>query len=231
MDWRGRRHVVNDDLLLRTNSSSSSATCGEVPEARTARGVIFAGGMATGAFAMLMPGMMAQQLYGEQLADDGRHSHYNMVAQLVSPGVRGFIYAAAERDDQHAGASLLNSTPVERWMFTAGCFTGASQRFPRMAWAWATFVIASLPYRTILDDPKFGGVFQYIQRFRIHLAWRGRHSYALSFQVPGAAGVVAPQSLARWPPRLFSSPLRRMRSGVTTSISFSKFSHAFLRSS
>jgi SSS family solute:Na+ symporter len=74
--------------------------------------------------------------------------------------------------------------------------TGASQK--SLVWLGRgltlCFVIAGCLIAPILDDPKFGGVFQYIQQFQGYI-WPGVvAAFLMPFilpKVPGAAGVVA----------------------------------------
>ncbi len=181
-----------NQFIVQRNLAAKSLKHGQL-------GMIFAGGLwLLVPFAMVMPGMMAQQLYGEQLADTTDAAFPTMVTQLVSPGVRGFIYAAIAGAVTSTLASLLNSAStigtmdVYRRMFHGG----ASQRF--LVWLGRgltlTFVIAGCLIAPILDDPKFGGVFQYIQQFQGYI-WPGVvAAFLMPFllpKVPGAAGVVA----------------------------------------
>jgi SSS family solute:Na+ symporter len=181
-----------NQFIVQRNLAAKSLKHGQL-------GMIFAGGLwLLVPFAMVMPGMMAQQLYGEKLAGTTDAAFPTMVTQLVAPGLRGFIYAAIAGAVTSTLASLLNSAStigtmdVYRRMFN----TGASQK--SLVWLGRgltlCFVIAGCLIAPILDDPKFGGVFQYIQQFQGYI-WPGVvAAFLMPFilpKVPGAAGVVA----------------------------------------
>jgi solute:Na+ symporter, SSS family len=181
-----------NQFIVQRNLAAKSLKHGQL-------GMIFAGGLwLLVPFAMVMPGLMAQQLYGAQLADQTDAAFPTMVAQLVAPGIRGFIYAAIAGAVTSTLASLLNSAStigtmdVYRRMF----HNGASQG--HLVWLGRgltlAFVIAGCAIAPMLDDPKFGGVFQYIQQFQGYI-WPGVvAAFIMPFvlpKVPGAAGAVA----------------------------------------
>lgn len=121
-----------------------------------------------------------------------------MVTQLIQPGVRGFIYAAIAGAVTSTLASLLNSAStiftmdVYRRMFSPD----ATQT--HLVWLGRgltlAFVIAGCSIAPMLDNPKFGGVFQYIQQFQGYI-WPGVvAAFIMPFvlpKVPGAAGAAA----------------------------------------
>jgi SSS family solute:Na+ symporter len=147
---------------------------------------------------MVMPGLMAQQLYGAELGTKTDAAFLTMVTKLIAPGVRGFIYAAIAGAVTSTLASLLNSAStistmdVYRRMFSQN----ASQE--RLVWLGRgltlAFVIAGCLIAPILDDPKFGGVFQYNQQFQGYI-WPGVvAAFIMPLvlpKVPGAAGAAA----------------------------------------
>ena len=147
---------------------------------------------------MVMPGMMAQQLYGGELGDKTDAAFPMMVTKLIQPGIRGFIYAAIAGAVTSTLASLLNSAStistmdVYRRMFNRD----ASQE--KLVWLGRgltlAFVIAGCLIAPALDNPKFGGVFQYIQQFQGYI-WPGVvAAFIMPFvlpRVPGFAGVAA----------------------------------------
>jgi len=181
-----------NQFIVQRNLAAKSLKHGQL-------GMIFAGGLwLVVPFAMVMPGLMAQQLYGAQLGDKTDAAFPMMVTQLVSPGLRGFIYAAIAGAVTSTLASLLNSAStigtmdIYRRMFHGG----ASQNL--LVWLGRgltlAFVIAGCAIAPMLDNPKFGGVFQYIQQFQGYI-WPGVvAAFVMPFvipRVPGAAGVVA----------------------------------------
>ena len=180
-----------NQFIVQRNLAAKSLKHGQL-------GMIFAGGLwLLVPFAMVMPGLMAQQLYGDSLKTKDA-AFPAMVTQLVQPGIRGFIYAAIAGAVTSTLASLLNSAStiftmdVYRRMFVQN----ASQ--PHLVWLGRAltlgFVIAGCSIAPILDNPKFGGVFQYIQQFQGYI-WPGVvAAFLMPFvlpKIPGAAGVAA----------------------------------------
>ena len=181
-----------NQFIVQRNLAAKSLKHGQL-------GMIFAGGLwLLVPFAMVMPGLMAQQLYGEKLAGTTDAAFPTMVTQLIQPGIRGFIYAAIAGAVTSTLASLLNSAStiftmdVYRRMFAPA----ASQS--HLVWLGRAltlgFVVAGCSIAPILDNPKFGGVFQYIQQFQGYI-WPGVvAAFLMPFvlpKVPGAAGVAA----------------------------------------
>jgi SSS family solute:Na+ symporter len=181
-----------NQFIVQRNLAAKSLKHGQL-------GMIFAGGLwLIVPFAMVMPGMMAQQLYGAQLGGKTDAAFPTMVTQLVSPGIRGFIYAAIAGAVTSTLASLLNSAStiatmdIYRRMF----HRNASQN--HLVWLGRgltlAFVFAGCVIAPILDDPRFGGVFQYIQQFQGYI-WPGVvAAFVMPFvlpKVPAAAGVTA----------------------------------------
>ncbi|MGL5019136.1 MAG: SLC5 family protein [Luteolibacter sp.] len=181
-----------NQFIVQRNLAAKSLKHGQL-------GMIFAGGLwLLVPFAMVMPGLMAQQLYGAQLAEKTDAAFPTMVTQLVPPGVRGFVYAAIAGAVTSTLASLLNSAStigtmdIYRRMF----HNGASQG--HLVWLGRgltlAFVLSGCAIAPVLDNPKFGGVFQYIQQFQGYI-WPGVvAAFIMPFvlpKVPGAAGAVA----------------------------------------
>jgi SSS family solute:Na+ symporter len=161
-------------------------------------GMIFAGGLwLLVPFAMVMPGLMAQQLYAGQLKTADA-AFPTMVTQLVPAGVRGFIYAAIAGAVTSTLASLLNSAStiatmdVYRRMFRHDASETSLVWLGRIL--TVVLVIAGCLIAPALDDPRFGGVFQFIQQFQGYI-WPGVvAAFVMPFvlpRVPAAAGVVA----------------------------------------
>lgn len=169
--------------------------------ARTLRdgqlGVIFAGALwLLVPFAIVMPGIMAHQLYGAHLARPDE-AFPTLVKELIPPGLRGFMFAAIAGAVVSSLASMLNSAAT---IFTLDVYQRLLQ--PRASQArliWlgrgltAAFVTVACLVAPALDDPKFGGVFQFIQQFQGYI-WPGVAAVFLFGifvpQAPGRAGVV-----------------------------------------
>jgi SSS family solute:Na+ symporter len=181
-----------NQFIVQRNLAAKSLKHGQL-------GMIFAGALwLLVPFAMVMPGMMAQQLFGAQLEGKTDAAFPTMVTQLISPGIRGFIYAAIAGAVTSTLASLLNSASTIATMDVyRRMFHGAASQV-HLVWLGRgltlAFVVAGCAIAPILDDPKFGGVFQYIQQFQGYI-WPGVvAAFVMPFllpKVPGAAGAVA----------------------------------------
>lgn len=162
-------------------------------------GMIFAGGLwLLVPFAIVMPGLMAQQLYADKLAKTSDAAFPTMITELVKPGVRGFIYAAIAGAVTSTLASLLNSAStiatmdVYQRLFSRGADSTRMVFLGRIL--TLVFVVIGCLIAPMLDDPKFKGVFQYIQQFQGYI-WPGVvAAFVVPFvlpRAPGAAGVAA----------------------------------------
>ena len=181
-----------NQFIVQRNLAAKSLKHGQL-------GMIFAGGLwLLVPFAMVMPGLMAQQLYGGQLAGKTDAAFPTMVTQLVSPGIRGFLYAAIAGAVTSTLASLLNSASTIATMDVYRRMFHQSAGQHALVWLGRGltlgFVVAGCWIAPALDDPKFGGVFQYIQQFQGYI-WPGVvAAFLMPFvlpRVPAAAGVVA----------------------------------------
>lgn len=181
-----------NQFIVQRNLAAKSLKHGQL-------GMIFAGGLwLLVPFAMVMPGMMANQLYGAELGGKNDAAFPMMVTQLIQPGIRGFIYAAIAGAVTSTLASLLNSAStistmdVYQRMFHRDASQGT------LVWLGKgltiAFVIAGCSIAPVLDNPKLGGVFQYIQQFQGYI-WPGVvAAFVMPFllpRVPGFAGVAA----------------------------------------
>jgi len=170
--------------------------------ARTLRdgqlGVIFAGALwLLIPFAIVMPGIMSYQLYGSEMKSPDE-AFPMLIRNLVPPGLRGFMFAAIAGAVISSLASMLNSAST---IFTMDVYQrmlhrNASQKRLLFLGRVATgaFVVAGCFLAPRLADPKFGGVFQYIQQFQGYI-WPGVVAAFLFGMVvpkaPGMAGVAA----------------------------------------
>jgi SSS family solute:Na+ symporter len=74
-------------------------------------GMIFAGALwLLVPFAIVMPGIMAANLFPEQIAEKADGAYPILIKELVGPGLRGFIFAAIAGAIVSTLASLLNSS-------------------------------------------------------------------------------------------------------------------------
>ncbi len=170
--------------------------------ARTLRdgqlGVIFAGALwLIVPFAIVMPGIMSGQLYGEQM-EKPDEAFPLLICNLVPAGLRGFMFAAIAGAVISSLASMLNSAST---IFTMDVYKGmldrdAPQRRLLLLGRVMTlvFVVGGCLLAPMLDEPRFGGVFQYIQQFQGYI-WPGVvAAFLFGMMVPKApagAGVAA----------------------------------------
>lgn len=181
-----------NQFIVQRNLAAKSIKHGQL-------GMIFAGGLwLLVPFAMVMPGMMAQQLYGHKLTNTTDAAFPTMVTQLIQPGLRGFIYAAIAGAVTSTLASLLNSAStictmdIYRRMISPHADERLLVRLGRVL--TVVFVVTACAISPMLEDPKFGGVFQYIQQFQGYI-WPGVvAAFLMPFllrRLPGPAGVSA----------------------------------------
>ena len=161
-------------------------------------GVIFAGALwLLVPFAIVMPGIMSFQLYGDQMAKPDE-AFPMLIRKLVPEGLRGFMFAAIAGAVISSLASMLNSAST---IFTMDVYNrmidrNAPQKRLLLLGRISTlfFIVAGCLLAPILDDPDLGGVFQYIQQFQGYI-WPGVVAAFLFGMIvkkaPGAAGVAA----------------------------------------
>ena len=170
--------------------------------ARTLRdgqlGVIFAGALwLLVPFAVVMPGIMADQLYGSQMtrADE---AYPMLIKSLVPFGLRGFMFAAIAGAVISSLASMLNSASTIFTMDVYSRLVDRESSEKRLVWfgraATILFVAIGVCMAPMLDDKSFGGVFQFIQQYQGYI-WPGTvAAFVVAFisgKTPGAAGVAA----------------------------------------
>ncbi len=166
-------------------------------------------------FAVVLPGVIAVQLFGAELARPDE-AFPMLVRRLVPVGIRGFMLAAIAGAVVSSLASMMNSAATiatmdlyHRWL---DC-RAPPRRLVMVGRVWTlVFVAVAAWLAPRLDDPRWGGVFQYIQQFQGYI-WGGVAAvfiYGLLVPTaPPAAGVagllVGPALYAvfqRWAPNL-----------------------------
>lgn len=162
-------------------------------------GMIFAGALwLLVPFAIVMPGLMARQLYGDQIGDKSDAAFPTLIKQLIHPGLRGVIYAAIAGAVTSTLASLLNSASTIATMDVYQRLVNRNASQARLVWLGRGLTVGCMLLGCVLaprlDDPKFGGVFQFIQQFQGYI-WPGVvAAFVLAFllpRAPGSAGVAA----------------------------------------
>ncbi len=166
-------------------------------------GVIFAGALwLLVPFAIVMPGIMSFQLYGDQMASPDE-AFPLLIRNLVPSGLRGFMFAAIAGAVISSLASMLNSASA---IFTMDVYhrmfdRRASQKRLLLLGRVMTlvFMVAGCLLAPQLDNPKFGGVFQYIQQFQGYI-WPGVvAAFVFGMMVPTAPGAAGAAALVSGP--------------------------------
>ncbi len=170
--------------------------------ARTLRdgqlGVIFAGALwLLVPFAIVMPGIMAGQLFAGQLTTPDQ-AFPMLIRSLVPAGLRGFILAAIAGAIVSTLASMINSASTIFTMDVYHRLLDRSASQARLVQVGRGVTVVAVVIGGLLApqlaDPKFGGVFNFIQNFQGYI-WPGVVAAfvvgLLVPQAPGAAGVAA----------------------------------------
>ncbi len=148
-------------------------------------------------FAIVIPGIMAVQLYGDQLVTTDQ-AYPMLIRNLVPVGLRGFIFAALAGAVVSSLASMLNSAST---IFTMDLYKRHWQKEASQVSLVKIGRITTLIFVVIgciiapqLANPKFKGVFHYIQEFQGYISPGILAAFVFGFIVkkaPPAAGVMA----------------------------------------
>ncbi len=159
-------------------------------------GVIFAGALwLLVPFAIVMPGLVAHQLYPDQLSRPDQ-AYPVLVRELIPNGARGFIFAALAGAVISSLASMLNSAST---IFTMDLYKRhlaptATERRLVLVGRIATVVFLVIACGVSLSDLLKGGVFKFIQEFQGYISPGIVAAFVFGFVVkkaPPAAGVAA----------------------------------------
>ena len=181
-----------NQFIVQRNLAAKSLQHGQL-------GMIFAGALwLLVPFAIVMPGLIAQQLYADRLTATPDAAFPTLITQLIPSGVRGFVYAAIAGAVTSTLASLLNSASTIATMDVYRNMIHKTASQTVLVWLGRAltilFVVAGCWVAPMLDNPKFGGVFQYIQQFQGYI-WPGVVAAFLGALVlpraPAAAGITA----------------------------------------
>ena len=147
--------------------------------------------------AIVLPGIMAHQLYGDQL-DTTDQAFPMLISNLIPEGIRGFLLAAITGAVISSLASMLNSAST---IFTMDLYRrmltpNASQR--QLVWTGRVvtllFVIVGCLIAPTLGHPRFKGIFNFIQEFQGYISPGVLAAFLVGFVVkraPAAAGITA----------------------------------------
>ncbi len=148
-------------------------------------------------FAIVLPGIMAVQLYGDKLTTSDQ-AYPMLIRNLIRAGLRGFMFAAICGAVMSSLASMLNSAST---IFTMDMYQryvkkDASQKSLVMMGRITTviFVIVGCLIAPQLGHPRFKGIFHYIQEFQGFISPGILAAFVFGFifkRAPAMAGVVA----------------------------------------
>lgn len=181
-----------NQFIVQRNLAAKSLKDGQL-------GMIFAGGLwLLVPFAIVMPGLMAQQLFADKLVKTTDAAFPTMITELIQPGLRGFIYAAIAGAVTSTLASLLNSASTVVTMDIYARHAGGQTDQRKLVFLGrcltVSFVVAGSLIAPMLDGERFQGVFTYIQQFQGYI-WPGVvAAFVMPFllpRAPGSAGVAA----------------------------------------
>ncbi len=174
--------------------------------ARTLRdgqlGVIFAGALwLIIPFAIVMPGIMASQLFPAQVAASPDSAYPTLIRELIKPGIRGMMFAAIAGAVISSLASLLNSAST---IFTMDVYhrmfdRSAPQKRLLLLGRLLTVVFVTIACLAAPLLEKNESVFQFIQQFQGYV-WPGVvAAFLFGFLVPRAPGAAGVTALAAGP--------------------------------
>lgn len=164
-------------------------------------GILFAAGLKLIIpFIAIFPGIIAYQLYTEQLSGPGATSdaaYPLLIKNLVPAGLRGFIFAALAGAVISSLASMLNSVStiltVDLYKRHINPEVGPKAIVNIGRAATLVFVVIVCVIAPSLASPQFGGIFTYIQEFQGYVSpgILGVFVFGLAFRkAPPIAGVV-----------------------------------------
>lgn len=146
-------------------------------------------------FVIVFPGIMAAQLYGDTM-DNTDAAYPLLIKNLIPEGLRGFMLAAIAGAVMSSLASMLNSAST---IFTMDLYTryidkDASQKKIVLVGRVMTmaFVLIGCLIAPNLGDPRFQGIFTYIQEFQGYISPGILAAFLFGFIVkkaPPAAGL------------------------------------------
>jgi SSS family solute:Na+ symporter len=162
-------------------------------------GIIFAAGIKLLLpFIIVLPGIMSFQLFKNELAGNADSAYPLLIKHLIPTGIKGFIFAALAGAVISSLASMLNSAAT---IFTIDIFKrhAKSEPAPRTIVAIgrvATMVLVVLGCLIApqLGNPRFQGIFNYIQEFQGFVSPGILAAFVFGMAVrkaPGKAGLAA----------------------------------------
>jgi SSS family solute:Na+ symporter len=162
-------------------------------------GIMFAAGIKLLLpFIIVFPGIMALQLFKNELAGNTDSAYPLLIKHLIPTGVKGFIFAALAGAVISSLASMLNSAAT---IFTMDIFKRYSKNdlSPRTIvtsgrLATLVLVVIGCFIAPQLGNPRFQGIFNYIQEFQGFVSPGILAAFVFGMAVkkaPGKAGLAA----------------------------------------
>lgn len=127
-------------------------------------------------FVIVFPGIMAFQLYGNQMTGSGGTdaAYPLLVRNLLGPGVRAFVFAAISGAVISSLASMLNSASTIFTMDLVKRHFSPQASHRKLIWtgrfSTIVFVLIGCIIAPKLGDPGFQGIFTYIQEFQGYIS-------------------------------------------------------------
>jgi len=148
-------------------------------------------------FAIVIPGIMAHQLYADELTNPDQ-AYPMLIRRLIPAGIRSFMFAAIAGAVVSSLASMLNSasTIFAMDLYKRHWVKDASQQALITQGRIMTLVFAVIGCLIApeLANPRFGGVFNFIQEFQGYVSPGIVAAFLYGFMVnrtPPVAGVAA----------------------------------------
>ncbi len=127
-------------------------------------------------FIIIFPGIMSLQLFGDKMTgESGTDAAYPLlIRHLVGPGARAFIFAAISGAVISSLASMLNSASTIFTMDLVKRHLRKQASDRSLIWtgriATGVFVVIGMLIAPMLGDPRFMGIFTYIQEFQGYIS-------------------------------------------------------------
>lgn len=127
-------------------------------------------------FVIVFPGIMAYQLYGDQMTGTGGTdaAYPLLIRNLVGPGFRAFVFAAISGAVISSLASMLNSASTIFTMDLVKRHITPEASNRRLIWtgrfSTIAFVLIGCLIAPKLGDPSLEGIFTYIQEFQGYIS-------------------------------------------------------------
>ncbi len=127
-------------------------------------------------FVIVFPGIMAYQLYGDQMSGTGGTdaAYPLLIRNLVGPGMRAFVFAAISGAVISSLASMLNSASTIFTMDLVKRHIVPDASHRKLIWTGRVstiiFVLVGCIIAPRLGDPRFMGIFTYIQEFQGYIS-------------------------------------------------------------